>query len=81
MVIRWNDGDKSISVNFHPQHWNIFQSRDNGYVVGDSCYDYNLWFFGVCFSYTNWNCPNQKLTPKEEKLKERKIKIDKILNE
>jgi len=81
MVIKWNDGDKTININFFPQHWKEIQSKDNGYVKGDSCYDYNLWFLGINFNYTNWNCPNQKLSPNEEKLVERKRKIDKILNE
>lgn len=49
---------KSVSLNFHKQHFWKFYLGDNGAVKGnpkDSCYDLNIHFFGIFFSYTNWD--------------------------
>ncbi len=49
---------KSIRLNFHPQHWRLAQWSDNGALKGrmeDTCYDFNIYFLGVFFSYTNWD--------------------------
>ena len=54
---------KSISIGFHPQHWKSLQWSDNGAVKGnklDTCYDLNIHFLGIFFSYTNWDY-NHKL--------------------
>lgn len=58
-----NNGQKiycsrSISVNFYPQHWKSLQWKDNGAKRGrreDKCYDLNIHFLGIFFSYTNWD--------------------------
>jgi len=52
---------KSISLSFHPKHWKLLQWKSNGAKFGrkeDRCYDLNIYFLGVFFSYTNWdyNC-------------------------
>jgi hypothetical protein len=49
---------KSISLRFLPQHWKLRQWKSNGAVKGnpkDTCYDLNIYFLGVFFSYTNWS--------------------------
>lgn len=52
---------KSISLQFHPKHWELLLCETNGALKGrkeDTCYDFNIHFLGVFFSYTNWdyNC-------------------------
>lgn len=52
---------KSISLKFYRQHFFKFYIGDNGATKGnqkDNCYDLNIHFFGIFFSYTNWdfNC-------------------------
>ena len=52
---------KSISLNFYPQHWKIIRCKSNGAVKGrkeDKCYDLNIYFLGIHFSYTNWDYNN-----------------------
>lgn len=47
---------KSISIDFMPQHFFKFYCKSNGAKKGiDKCYDLNIHFFGVMFSYTNWD--------------------------
>jgi hypothetical protein len=49
---------KSISINFLPQHWKSVRWKSNGSVKGrkeDTCYDLNINFLGIFFSYTNWD--------------------------
>ncbi len=49
---------KSISIHFLPQHWKEMRWKSNGSVKGkkeDTCYDLNICFLGVFFSYTNWD--------------------------
>lgn len=49
---------KSISLRFVPRHWDKFSLRNNGAQKGnlkDTCFDFNLQFFGIWFSYTNWD--------------------------
>jgi hypothetical protein len=50
---------KSISLRFCPQHWKLYQWKTNGAVKGDNCYDLNIYFLGVFFSYTNWDYNNK----------------------
>ena len=52
---------KSISLNFYPNHFCKFHISNNGAVKGNhkhTCYDLNIHFFLVFFSFTNWdyNC-------------------------
>lgn len=47
---------KSISLDYMIQHFWKFHCKSNGAVKGvDKCYDLNIHFFGVMFSYTNWD--------------------------
>ncbi len=49
---------KSISLNFCPQHWRMVKAWTNGAKKGrkeDTCFDFNIHFLGVFFSYTNWD--------------------------
>lgn len=49
---------KSISLHFHPQHWRLIQWKNNGALKGrkeDTCYDLNIYFLGIFFSYTDWH--------------------------
>jgi len=49
---------KSISLRFRPQHWKMIKAFTNGAKKGrkeDVCYDFNIHFLGVFFSYTNWD--------------------------
>lgn len=49
---------KSISLSFHPQHWKLLNCSTNGAKKGnkkDTCYDLNIHFLGLFFSYTNWD--------------------------
>lgn len=47
---------KSISFNFTPYHFLSFYCKSNGAIKGiDKCYDLNIHFFGIIFSYTNWD--------------------------
>lgn len=49
---------KSISLNFYPQHWKKIRCKSNGAIKGrkeDKCYDLNIHFLGIFFSYTNWD--------------------------
>lgn len=49
---------KSISINFRPKHWRMVKYFDNGAVKGNkehTCYDFNIHFLGIFFSYTNWD--------------------------
>ncbi len=50
--------NKSISLRFLPQHWRLLQWKNNGARKErkeDTCYDLNIYFLGIFFSYTNWN--------------------------
>lgn len=54
---------KSIMINFYKQHWKKIGFRTNGAkrnVVEDTCLDVNIWFFGLHFSYTNWDYSNTR---------------------
>ncbi len=49
---------KSISLRYHPNHWKLHQWKTNGALKGrmeDTCYDLNIYFLGIFFSYTNWD--------------------------
>lgn len=47
---------KSIMFGFYPQHWRLVSAKSNGAIKGkDSCFDYNVWFLGFHFAYTNWS--------------------------
>lgn len=49
---------KSVSISFHPQHWRMVKAWNNGAKKGvkeDTCFDFNIHFFGIFFSYTNWD--------------------------
>lgn len=49
---------KSISIRFCPQHWRMIKVWNNGAKKGrkeDTCFDFNIHFLGVFFSYTNWD--------------------------
>jgi hypothetical protein len=47
---------KLISINFIPKHFKTFSSKTNGAIKGvDKCFDYNLCFYGLMFSYTNFD--------------------------
>ncbi len=56
-----NNGAKTyksrvISLRFLPQHWKSFHWKNNGAVKGiDKCYDLNIHFLGLFFSYTNFD--------------------------
>lgn len=48
----WNKGDNLISIRFLKQHWKSLQWKSNGAEKGkDSCYDLNIHFLGIFFSY------------------------------
>lgn len=54
---------KSISINFYPRHWRFARIYTNKAKKGlkcDTCYDLNIQFLGIFFSYTNWDY-NSKL--------------------
>lgn len=54
----YNKGNSLISIRFYPQHFRLISCSTNGAVRGrDKCYDFNLWFLGIHFSYTNFNLP------------------------
>jgi len=49
---------KSISFNFHPQHWKLLLCKTNGAKKGrmeDTCYNLNIHFLGIFLSYANWD--------------------------
>lgn len=47
---------RSISLRFHPQHWRMIKAFNNGAKKGkDKCYDLNIYFLGIFFSYTNYD--------------------------
>ena len=47
---------KCISINYHVQHFLVFSCKTNGAIKGvDSCFDLNIRFFGLFFSYTNFD--------------------------
>jgi len=49
---------KCISIRFLPQHWKLIHCKSNGALKGrkeDTCYDFNIHFLGIFFSYTNWD--------------------------
>ena len=49
---------KSISINYYTSHWKLFSISDNGAKKGnkqDTCYELNIQFLGISFSYTNWD--------------------------
>lgn len=49
---------KSIMINWHPRHWRMIKMWNNGARKGnpdDTCYDFNIHFLGIFFSYTNWD--------------------------
>jgi len=38
---------KSISLNYHPKHWKLYQWKTNGAIKGvkeHTCYDLNIYF-------------------------------------
>jgi hypothetical protein len=55
----WYDyGNKNLTLRFLPQHFWKFHWGTNGAKKSnpkDTCYDLNIHFFGVFFSYTNFN--------------------------
>lgn len=49
---------KSISVSFRPEHWRMVKLYTNGAKRNnpdDICFDLNIHFLGIFFSYTNWD--------------------------
>jgi hypothetical protein len=46
---------KSILITFRPQHWRRVACWNNRATRKDSCYDFNIHFLGIFFSYTNWD--------------------------
>lgn len=51
-------GSKSVSIRFLPQHWKMIKVYNNGAKKGrkeDTCFDFNIHFLGIFFSYTNWD--------------------------
>jgi hypothetical protein len=47
---------KSISFRWRPEHWRMVKMYTNGARKGiDKCYDLNIHFLGIFFSYTNWD--------------------------
>lgn len=71
---------KSISLNYHHKHWKLYQWKTNGAIKGvkeHRCYDLNIYFLGVFFSYTNWDF-NSEINKPIPNL--RFIKINKIKN-
>jgi len=61
MTYWYNKGNNSISLRYLPQHFKLVNCSTNGAVKGvDSCFDFNLHFLGVFFSYTNWNYSPKK---------------------
>lgn len=49
---------KSISIVFHPNHWKLLYAKSNGAKRGvkeHTCFDFNIHFLGIFFSYTNWD--------------------------
>jgi len=52
---------KSISINYHLQHWKLFSIYTNGAIKGNkqhTCFDLNIQVLGIFFSYTNWDYNN-----------------------
>lgn len=53
---------KSISLRFVSRHWCMIKMYNNGAKKGrkeDTCYDFNIHFLGIFFSYTNWDFNHQ----------------------
>ena len=51
-----NYKSRVIGLRFFPQHWKLIQWKNNGAVKGvDKCYDLNIYFLGLFFSYTNFD--------------------------
>ena len=47
---------KLLSFRFLPQHWKKVSCSTNGAIKGiDKCYDLNINFLGLFFSYTNFD--------------------------
>ena len=47
---------KLVSINILPQHRKTFTFKSNGAIKGiDKCYDYNICFYGLMISYTNFD--------------------------
>lgn len=56
MTYWYNKGNNCLTLEYYPQHFKIVSCKNNGAVKGkDSCYDFNLWFLGLHFSYTDFN--------------------------
>jgi len=61
MTLWFNKCSKSISINFHRKHFKMMKAWNNGAVKGrkeDTCFDFNIHFLGIFFSYTNWDYNN-----------------------
>ena len=71
---------KLIIITYIPKHWKLCQWKTNGALKGvkeHRCYDLNIYFLGICFSYTNWDFNYElNITPSNM----RYIKINKIKN-
>jgi hypothetical protein len=49
---------KSITIRYHLKNWKLLQWKSNGALKGNkqqTCYDLNIYFLGLFFSYTNWD--------------------------
>jgi hypothetical protein len=49
---------KSISLSFQPRDWKMIKAWNNGAKRGikeHRCFDFNIHFLGILFSYTNWD--------------------------
>lgn len=58
----WINKNKFIGLKFLSQHINKLQWRNNGAIKGiDKCYDLNIYFLGICFTYTNFKYNKNKL--------------------
>ena len=71
---------KSISFYFRPQHWKLIQWKNNGALKGikeDRCYDLNIYFLGLFFSYTNYDYNSELNLTKLEIRKRKLLKLKK----
>lgn len=51
-----NKTQRLISLRFMPKYLFRFHCSNNGAKKGiDNCYDFNMHFFGIWFSYTNFD--------------------------
>ncbi len=51
-----NQIQRRISIYFYKQHYKKTTTQSNNAIKGkDKCFDYQIWLFGLCINYYNFN--------------------------